>query len=120
MSDIDYKRRKDDGRKRIIQFDPTFHAGHVATIFTIIFCTIGAWYDMKSSVATLKEENVRQEQRIAKAEEQSQIHYDKVQRDISEINKANRDELAKLRDDMNNWFIRLSDKIEKKADKNGK
>ena len=79
--------------------DPTIHAGHILTAVTIVFCSLGAWYNLTSTVASLKEDALRQEKRIDK------------------IEAATSGEVIKMRDDMNVWFMRIDDKLDKKMDK---
>jgi len=114
------RRKTDTTRKRILNFDPTVHAGHVMTALTIIACSLGAWYDMKSSLAVLKEDNARQEMRIDKVEMENKEKYKEMQENLATIAMLQREEVSKLRDNMNEWFLRLGDKIERKVDKNGK
>lgn len=103
--------------RKMFEFDPTIHAGHILTVLTIIFCTIGAWYDMKSSLIVVKEENSRQEKEISEIRQDQKDQTQAVNESISALALMNRQEMVKMRDDMNQWFMRLSDKLDAKADK---
>lgn len=102
---------------RMFAFDPTIHAGHLLTVFTIIFCSIGAWYDVKSSVALLKEENFRQEKEISQLRNDQKEQTEKFSESVNALALMSRQDITKMRDDMNTWFMRISDKLEAKQDK---
>lgn len=102
---------------RMFSFDPTIHAGHVLTILTIIFCSVGAWYDVKSSVALLKEENFRQEKEISEVRDDQKVQTQELTENVNALALMNRQDMNKMRDDMNAWFMRISDKLEMKQDK---
>lgn len=104
-------------QKRMLEFDPTIHAGHVLTVLTIIFCSIGAWYDMRSSVAMVKEESARQEKELSTLRTQQKENVDRINDSINALALMGRQDTSKMRDDMNNWFMRLNDKLDTKADK---
>ena len=101
----------------MFEFDPTIHAGHLLTAITIIFCSIGAWYDMKSSVTLIKEENARQDKRIEELSIIQKEESEQMNDSINALALMNKQEMTKMRDDMNQWFMRLSDKLDTKADK---
>lgn len=102
---------------RMFAFDPTIHAGHILTILTIIFCSVGAWYDVKGSVASLKEENSRQEKEISDVRSDQKEQTQQLTENVNALALMNRQEMTKMRDDMNAWFMRISDKLEMKQDK---
>ena len=113
-----YMQRDDGSEKRFwFQFDPTIHAGHVLTALTIILCSIGAWYNITTSIVVLKDENARQEVRMTKIEDDSKTKFNEIQSNLSAASSDQRNQLVKIRDDMNSWFIRLDDKLDKKVDK---
>jgi hypothetical protein len=92
------------------QFDPTIHLGHLINFAGIIFATGMIYAYVVSDVKALKAENVRQD------------HYiDRIERDYKEsflaLSDLQRSEVNRLRDEMNAWFLKLSDKLDQKADK---
>jgi hypothetical protein len=99
------------------EFDPTIHAGHVLTAVTIVFCSMGAWYNITTSILSLKEENSRQEVRMNKIEDESKEKFSKIQSDLTTAAIAQHQELVSIREDINKWFTRLDDKLDRKADK---
>jgi hypothetical protein len=92
------------------QFDPTIHLGHLVNFAGIIF-GIGAIYAYTiSDINALKAENLRQD------------HYiERIEQDYKEsflaLSDLQRSEVNRLRDEMNAWFLKLSDKLDQKADK---
>lgn len=95
-------------RKRIVTFDPTIHAGHIMTAVTILVCSITAWYNMREDIALLK-----------KTQEQQAAQIAEITRESSDKGKDIYTVINKLRDESNQWFIRLDDKLDKKVDKKG-
>jgi|NOAtaT_6_FD_contig_21_4186487_length_370_multi_3_in_0_out_0_1 hypothetical protein len=91
-------------------FDPTIHLGHLVNFLGIVF-GIGTIYAyMISDIRSLKAENARQD------------HYiERIERDYKEsfltLSELQRNEVNRLRDEMNAWFLKLSDKLDQKADK---
>lgn len=106
-----------DTKKRFLSFDATINSGHIITALTIVFCSVGAWYDVKGAVAIVKEENIRQDSRIEETYKEQKLELKEVQENVIASNALQRNEMNKLRDDMNNWFIRLDDKLDSKKDK---
>jgi hypothetical protein len=99
------------------EFDPTIHAGHVLTAATIVFCSMGAWYNITTSILSLKEENSRQEVRMNKIEDESKVKFSEIQSNLTAASIAQHQELISIREDINKWFTRLDDKLDRKADK---
>lgn len=87
------------------------------TAVTIIFCSLGAWYDMKSSVYIVKEENVRQAAQIEKVDTERKQKEQSLGEQILTSGAIQNQNVTKLRDDMNQWFIRINDKLDTKQDK---
>lgn len=111
------KIKSNENDYKYFQFDPTIHAGHIITVITIIFCSIGAWYDMRSSVATIKEVNAQQDKELSDLRGSQEKQNDQISQDINALAAMNRQDMIKIREEMNIWFMRLSDKIDMKADK---
>lgn len=104
-------------RGNIISFDSTLNFGHVLTVVSIIGCSFGAWYDVKSTIAKQQMQIDENSTKIERYNEEA-INRDKVtQQTFLDNQKEQRQEMAKLRDDMNNWFMKLDDKLDRKADK---
>ena len=98
-------------------FDPTIHAGHIFIAAGIIASSIGMYYAVKSDITTLISENVSRKLEIAEIRADAKNHEaaDSVKFDY--VVQMQRNEVAKLRDDMNNWFMNLDQKLDRKADK---
>lgn len=100
-----------------LAFDPTIHAGHLITAFSIIACTLGAWYGMKTDIEMLKTENTQREKDIAAIKAEAANTNNATQTKIDGLVQVQRQEVGKLRDDMNAWFMNLDAKLDRKADK---
>lgn len=94
--------------KPILRFDPTIHAGHVMTAITILFCSVGAWYNMREQVDAIKSSQDRQQTQI-----------DRIISSEDANQKWIALEIEKMRDDNKQWFMRLDDKLDRKMDKKG-
>ena len=106
-----------DQQPKWFSFDPTIHAGHVMTAITIIICTVGAWYGVKSDIATLTTENANRKMEIAEVLADAKVRDKENDAKFENLVQAQRGEVGKLRDDMNNWFLNLDQKLDRKADK---
>lgn len=104
-------------KPRIFKYDGTIHAGHLLTILTIIVCTIGAWMQIKSDVAVLDHRSNEQESRLRDERTDREDADKDMELKIAAVIGAQRQEINKLRDDMNAWFMRLNDKVDIKEDK---
>ena len=102
-----------------IRFDGTINTGHIFTIVAIIMCSIGAWYDVKTTVASQKVSIEHDETQIEKDNKESMERDAAIQLLIASNQKDNHQEIAGLRTEMNQWFMRLDEKLDKKADKKG-
>ena len=102
---------------RWFSFDPTIHAGHVMTAITIIVCTIGAWYGVKSDIATLTSENASRKSEIAEVRADAKMRDKENDEKFDALLQRQEIQVSKLRDDMNNWFMNLDQKLDRKADK---
>ena len=106
-----------DEPRRWLSFDPTIHAGHVMTAVTILICATASWYGVQSDIKQLKDADTVQVKRLDKVEQDEKDNRQEVDRKINDLIKDNNQALAKLRDDMNGWFMALNDKLDRKADK---
>lgn len=102
---------------RWLAFDPTIHAGHLITAITIAACTLGAWYGMKGDIEMLKNENIQREKEISVNKSEAVSANTAMQNKIDGLVQVQRQEVGKLRDDMNQWFMNLDQKLDRKADK---
>jgi hypothetical protein len=100
-----------------LAFDPTIHAGHLITAFSIVACTLGAWYGMKTDIETLKTENMQREKDIAAVKAEVVASNTATQGKIDTIVSVQRQEVGQLRDDIKSWFMNLDQKLDRKADK---
>lgn len=108
LKELDDYKDNSSIRKKIFCFDPTIHAGHILTAITILFCSLSAWYNMRAQVDAIKT-----------AQEKQQIQIDKIFSDSQLIQKDIHIDIQKLQDDNRQWFMRLDDKLDHKADKKG-
>ncbi len=91
-------------------FDPTIHLGHLVNFIGVIF-GIGMIYAYTiSDIRSLKAENARQDAYIERMERDYKENFLK----LSELQRS---EVNRLRDEMNAWFLKLSDKLDQKVDK---
>ncbi|OWK42210.1 hypothetical protein [Fimbriiglobus ruber] len=100
-----------------LSFDPTIHAGHLITACSIIVCTLGMWYGMVGDINILKLQNIQREKEIAEVKAEAAATNSAVQGKIDALVQVQRQEVGKLRDDMNGWFMNLDQKLDRKADK---
>jgi hypothetical protein len=100
-----------------LAFDPTIHAGHLVTAVTILCCTLGAWYGMEQRLAILEKQDGQREKDIAAIKADAAQTNAAIQGKIDGLVQVQREEVGKLRDDMNQWFLNLDQKLDRKADK---
>lgn len=104
-------------RKKYLSFDPTIHAGHVVTAITILFCAVGTYFGVQNDIAQLKLVDKAHDSRLADIEKHATDERERTDRKFDSLVQENNHALSKLRDDMNNWFMTLNDKLDRKADK---
>lgn len=97
-------------RNKWLSFDPTIHAGHLIIVCGLIASVIGSYYVTQSDIAHLKSENVKRELEIA-------LEAQERKADIETLRGTHNRAFEKLRDDMQSWFMKLNDKLDRKADK---
>jgi hypothetical protein len=103
--------------RRWLSFDPTIHAGHLVTAASIIICTCGMWYGVVGDINILKLQNLQREKDIEAIKADSLANSTIVNNKIDGLVQIQRQEVGKLRDDMNQWFMNLDQKLDRKADK---
>ena len=98
-------------------FDPTIHAGHIFIAAGIIASSIGMYYGVKSDITTLISENTSRKQEIAEVRADAKSRDKENDAKFDSLVQVQRSEVSKLRDDMNQWFMNLDQKLDRKADK---
>lgn len=108
-----------DRRKKgkVLLFDPTVHAGHLINALAFFIVAIGIYYSMKYDIVALQNESRRQDAVIQKIDEERKKKEDELASNIATTALIQRQEMMKFRDDMNQWFIRINDKLDTKQDK---
>jgi hypothetical protein len=103
--------------KKLITFDPTIHAGHVLTAITIIVSAAAIWFGTLNTVANHETALKQHTQRMDNIEAHASAERERTDRKFDSLVQDNNQALNKLRDDMQGWFMALSDKLDRKADK---
>ena len=104
-------------RKNYFLFDPTIHMGHILTIISIVGATFAAWIDLNNSVVAVRAENVLQQKEIDANKMANDKDIQVLSAEIKILASENKKEVAEMRQEMNGWFARILDKIDRKADK---
>ncbi len=103
--------------RRWLSFDPTIHAGHVMTALTIAVSAAGIWFGMQNTISNHDASIRHHSQRMDTIDARAAAERERTDRKFDTLVQDNNTALSKLRDDMQGWFMALSDKLDRKADK---
>ncbi|MDY3551381.1 hypothetical protein R5W24_000457 [Gemmata sp. JC717] len=101
----------------MFQFDPTIHAGHLITALTIVGCAVTSWFAVQARITALEANDSRHELRMTQIETLATTERERTERKLDDLVRQQSEAVDKLRDDMQGWFMALSDKLDRKADK---
>ncbi len=82
-----------------LKFDMTIHLGHIGICICTLLSTAALYYGLLNRINLVEQQAATQE------------------REIAGIKQDYKSEIVALKDEMNRWFLRLDDKLDRKADK---
>lgn len=90
------------GRFMAVRYDPTINLGHILSAFAMLACVTAAYYDNRTDIKLEQQKTSTLELQLNKTNEQ-----------VARLTQDNQTSLLAMRTEVNAWFIRFDDKLEK-------